>query len=392
MDEEKHIQINHADGGGAAAAAAAGDAEQRGGGGSLAALDAAARVSESESLARARNRREGGGRGGFAGFDASGNVVPLDAHSLQPAAAASGGGGGGGCSNSSHTNPQTLSVDMCDSNLSKAKYLMRGYLMEYYPPSHSKNGGEYCMLCSIRSDYMMCGPKGPDSSNMCMNNDCGLRRGGGGVPKLLLSQILSELTHKDTAVAAAKTATVVPGIDFLISVPISVSQKRMRRDTLTPEQECITDYILTKKDEFECAGSSDLMRYYSGCDINTDFSHNQEQIKKKRRLSLCTQIDSGGFWFPPFGPRTMTSSHQLCPTKKCSICLEGVTENNQFKIEPCGHVFHVKCASSWLRRSNRCPNDNLIISNNPHQPHVHGIRSAHSLRMWSELPGYVPGY
>jgi hypothetical protein len=44
----------------------------------------------------------------------------------------------------------------------------------------------------------------------------------------------------------------------------------------------------------------------------------------------------------------------------CSICLEdmGEGENNIYRLDPCGHMYHTSCALDWFRSSgsSACPN------------------------------------
>lgn len=37
----------------------------------------------------------------------------------------------------------------------------------------------------------------------------------------------------------------------------------------------------------------------------------------------------------------------------CSICLGEITKS--FFVTSCGHMFHIKCISTWLKRSGKCP-------------------------------------
>ncbi|OMJ83714.1 hypothetical protein SteCoe_14373 [Stentor coeruleus] len=45
----------------------------------------------------------------------------------------------------------------------------------------------------------------------------------------------------------------------------------------------------------------------------------------------------------------------------CSICLDNYDENRQYRITPCGHIFHHDCIYSWLitYKKKKCPNDNF---------------------------------
>lgn len=46
--------------------------------------------------------------------------------------------------------------------------------------------------------------------------------------------------------------------------------------------------------------------------------------------------------------------HIAASAMECSICMEP-TEEADFRL-PCGHVFHARCAASWLWTSRSCPN------------------------------------
>lgn len=39
----------------------------------------------------------------------------------------------------------------------------------------------------------------------------------------------------------------------------------------------------------------------------------------------------------------------------CNICLENFSLGDQITTLPCIHMFHLKCLSSWLKKSNKCP-------------------------------------
>lgn len=45
----------------------------------------------------------------------------------------------------------------------------------------------------------------------------------------------------------------------------------------------------------------------------------------------------------------------------CSICLDNYDENRQYRVTPCGHIFHHDCIYSWLiiYKKKKCPNDNF---------------------------------
>lgn len=45
----------------------------------------------------------------------------------------------------------------------------------------------------------------------------------------------------------------------------------------------------------------------------------------------------------------------------CTICFEDYSNNRQYRITPCQHIFHSECIYHWLitNNSKKCPNDNF---------------------------------
>ncbi|OMJ67404.1 hypothetical protein SteCoe_35444 [Stentor coeruleus] len=45
----------------------------------------------------------------------------------------------------------------------------------------------------------------------------------------------------------------------------------------------------------------------------------------------------------------------------CTICLENFIKGNEYRITPCGHLFHYECIFSWIIDADKkkCPNDNF---------------------------------
>lgn len=51
--------------------------------------------------------------------------------------------------------------------------------------------------------------------------------------------------------------------------------------------------------------------------------------------------------------------YENMPKEFCSICIEH--DREYFETLKCGHKFHPKCISAWLKRNNSCPYCRTII-------------------------------
>ncbi|XP_064469289.1 uncharacterized protein LOC135383934 [Ornithodoros turicata] len=47
--------------------------------------------------------------------------------------------------------------------------------------------------------------------------------------------------------------------------------------------------------------------------------------------------------------------------EKCCICLRTYRESDTLRQLPCGHVFHDRCVSYWLRRQQICPVCRMVV-------------------------------
>ncbi|RYE38984.1 MAG: hypothetical protein EOP48_26325 [Sphingobacteriales bacterium] len=48
----------------------------------------------------------------------------------------------------------------------------------------------------------------------------------------------------------------------------------------------------------------------------------------------------------------------------CSICIKHFKKNEDLRVLPCGHIFHVECVDKWLKSLAACPNCKAIINMN----------------------------
>lgn len=52
------------------------------------------------------------------------------------------------------------------------------------------------------------------------------------------------------------------------------------------------------------------------------------------------------------------------PPLNCLICLKKIKIdqiNAQYQCIPCGHVYHVECIETWLRKRNNCPSCHNLV-------------------------------
>ena len=46
---------------------------------------------------------------------------------------------------------------------------------------------------------------------------------------------------------------------------------------------------------------------------------------------------------------------KLSKNETCVICLSSLDKINKIRRTPCGHMFHTKCISTWLKKKSSCP-------------------------------------
>mmetsp|Transcript_19740 Transcript_19740/g.78526 ORF Transcript_19740/g.78526 Transcript_19740/m.78526 type:complete len:103 (-) Transcript_19740:1003-1311(-) len=49
----------------------------------------------------------------------------------------------------------------------------------------------------------------------------------------------------------------------------------------------------------------------------------------------------------------------------CSICISPFTKRGKLKRLPCGHGFHGRCISKWLKINSNCPNCKRRLDGSP---------------------------
>mmetsp|Transcript_1490 Transcript_1490/g.2314 ORF Transcript_1490/g.2314 Transcript_1490/m.2314 type:complete len:212 (+) Transcript_1490:822-1457(+) len=49
----------------------------------------------------------------------------------------------------------------------------------------------------------------------------------------------------------------------------------------------------------------------------------------------------------------------------CSICISPFTKRGKLKRLPCGHGFHIRCISKWLKINSNCPNCKRRLDGSP---------------------------
>ena len=69
----------------------------------------------------------------------------------------------------------------------------------------------------------------------------------------------------------------------------------------------------------------------------------------------------------------------------CSICLEGILENNNMDLD-CRHSFHADCVNTWFSGYNTCPNCRSIALVNGKPISRHSGATTHSAGGWSPPP------
>jgi hypothetical protein len=77
---------------------------------------------------------------------------------------------------------------------------------------------------------------------------------------------------------------------------------------------------------------------------------------KKIKSSIYKDICLNEIIYLPSNPIELTENSSRILDKSCVICLENFNNNDNVRIMPCFHVFHLDCIDKWLLEYNyKCP-------------------------------------
>lgn len=90
-------------------------------------------------------------------------------------------------------------------------------------------------------------------------------------------------------------------------------------------------------------------------DVNENIRHNKKGIDRSYKIT-AENFNEIMTIVKPSQEEAIIAENMVC-----TICFEEYTENREYRITPCKHIFHHECIYAWLitNRKKKCPNDNF---------------------------------
>lgn len=117
---------------------------------------------------------------------------------------------------------------------------------------------------------------------------------------------------------------------------------------------CLNTYAVNKNNYTYkvCYWGKENMKYlecYSDEIVIEDVPDYISDIVKMAYKIFSLRRNTGSFYY--YDKEQIKEVEDL----QCPICFENIKENELINETPCGHIYHNKCLSNWLKNKNSCP-------------------------------------